>query len=160
MMPTISLSNSTLESVTARTLVCAAVVLGLAGCSDKAKPKYDECVALESKWDTVKARDACKAAAEIAPNSKSGKLAAGKLTYLNEQADKILAEKAKKEAPCKTGKWVTHCKWKDKPRPNLLEGPTFARCNTDADEVRIVGMVCPICECSDRFVDPYKDEPQ
>jgi hypothetical protein len=136
-----------------------ALLACVSGCSDKAKPKYDECVALEAKWDTIKAREACKAAAEIAPNSKSGKLAAGKLTYLNEQADKLQAEKNKKEAPCKTGKWVTHCKWKDKPRPNLLEAPTFARCNTEADEVRIVGMVCPVCECSDRFVDPYKDQP-
>ncbi len=131
------------------------LALGVSGCSDKAKPKYDECVALESKWETPAARDACKAAADISPNSQYGKLAAGKLTYLNPQADKILGEKAKKEAPCRTGKWVTHCKWKGEPRPNLLEGPTFSKCNTDADEVRIVGMVCPICECSDRFVDPY-----
>jgi hypothetical protein len=147
------------SNLAARALFAIALLVGVSGCSDKAKPKYDECIALEAKWETVKARDACKAASEIAPNSKSGKLAAGKLSYLNEQANKILAEKSKKEAPCKTGKWVTHCKWKDKPRPNLLEAATFARCNTEADEVRIVGMVCPVCECSDRFVDPYKDQP-
>jgi hypothetical protein len=155
-MPMFMQRNSNLFTLLAQALVCVTLV-GLSGCSDKAKPKYDECVALESKWETVQARDACKAAAEIAPKSKSGKLAAGKLTYLNEQAGKILAEKSKKEAPCKTGKWVTHCKWKDKPRPNLMEAATFARCNTEADEVRVVGMVCPVCECSDRFVDPYKD---
>jgi hypothetical protein len=158
MMRMTPLHSSTLSRVTPQALMVLVLALGLSGCTDKAKPKYEECVALESKWDTVKARDACKAAAEIDPKSKSGKLAAGKLTYLNEQADKILAAKAKKDAPCTTGKWVTHCKWKGKPRPNLLEATTFAKCNTEADEVRIVGMVCPICECSDRFDDPYKDQ--
>jgi len=108
-MPMFTLRTSNLSTLLAQTLMSVALVVGVSGCSDKAKPKYDECVALESKWETVQARDACKAASEIAPNSKSGKLAAGKLTYLNEQADKILAEKSKKEAPCKTGKWVTHC---------------------------------------------------
>jgi hypothetical protein len=142
----------------ARGLLLIALVVGTTGCSDKAKPKYDECVALETKWKTIEARDACKAAAALDPNSKSGKLAAGKLTYLNEQADKLLAEKSKKEAPCKVGKWVTHCIYQGKPRPTLLEANTFARCNTEADEVRIVGMTCPVCECADRFVDPYKKE--
>jgi len=156
-MPTFTQHTSNLSTLPARTLLSVALVVGVSGCSDKAKAKYDECVALEAKWETVQARDACIAAADIDPSSKSGRLAVGKLTYLNEQANKILAEKAKKEAPCKTGKWVTHCKWKDKPRPNLLEAATFARCNTEADEVRVVGMVCPVCECSDRFVDPYKD---
>ena len=146
-----------LSTLTAEALLAVALVVGVSGCSDKAKPKYEECVAFEGKWETVKARDACKAAADISPKSKSGKLAAGKLTYLNEQADKILAEKAKKEAPCKVGKWVTHCFYKGHPRPNFLEAPTYARCNTEADEVRIVGMTCPVCECADRFVDPYKD---
>lgn len=150
--------SSKLSTLTSQALLVVTLVVGVSGCQDKAQPKYEECVALESKWQTVDARDACKAASEIAPNSKCGKLAAGKLSYLNDQANKILAEKAKKDAPCRTGKWVTHCKWKGEPRPNLLEGPTFARCNTDADEVRIVGMVCPICECSDRFVDPYPNQ--
>lgn len=133
-------------------------LLGALGCSDKAKPKYDECVALEAKWETVKARDACKEAAALAPDSKSGKLAAGKLTYLEEQAQKILSQKAEKERPCKVGKWVTHCIWKGTPRPGLLEAPTYAKCNQEADEVRVVGMTCPECECADRFVDPYKDK--
>src|SRR5512142_1434001 len=157
-MPNAPQRNSNRLLVATQSLLALALLVGTSGCSDKAKPNYDECVALEAKWDTVAARDACKAAAAADPNSKLGKAAAGKLSYLNEQADKILAEKSKKEAPCKTGKWVTHCKWKDKPRPNLLEATTFARCNTEADEVRIVGMVCPVCECSDRFVDPYKDQ--
>jgi hypothetical protein len=128
------------------------------GCEDKAKAKYDECVALETKWETVKARDACKAAAEISPDSKCGKLAAGKLSYLNEQAAKVLSEQAKKATPCKVGKWVTHCKYQGKPRPGLLEAATFAKCNTEADEMRVIGMTCPVCECADRFVDPYKPE--
>jgi hypothetical protein len=153
MTSTAARKPSQLSTLTSQVLLALALVVG--GCADKAQPKYDECVALEAKWDTVKARDACKEAAAIAPNSKCGKLAAGKLTYLNEQAAKILAEKAKKEAPCRTGKWVTHCKYKGVPRPNLLEAPTFAQCNSEADETRIVDMVCPICECSDRFVDPY-----
>jgi len=147
--------NSAITHLTSLSLLVASLASGLSGCgTDKAKPKFDECVALEAK-DTIAARDACKAASEADPKSKNGQLAAGKLTYLDPAADKLLREKNKKEAPCKTGKWVTHCKWKGEPRPNLLEGPTFAKCNTDADEVRIVGMVCPICECSDRFVDPY-----
>jgi len=155
MTPTPTERSFKLSTLTSQALLVVTLFAAVSGCADKAKPKYDECVALESKWETVQARDACKAASEISPNSKFGKLAAGKLSYLNDQATKILAEKSKKEAPCRTGKWVTHCKWKGEPRPNLLEGPTFAKCNTDADEVRIVGMVCPICECSDRFVDPY-----
>ena len=146
--------TSLLHTLTTQSMLVVSLALALSGCADKAKPKFDECVALEAK-ETIAARDACKAASEIDPKSKSGQLAAGKLSYLNPAADKLLKEKNKKEAPCKTGKWVTHCKWKGEPRPNLLEGPTFAKCNTDADEVRIVGMVCPICECSDRFVDPY-----
>src|SRR5512145_904180 len=88
-----------------------------AGCQDKAKAKFDECVAFEAKWETVKARDACKAAVELDPNSRSGKAAAGKLTYLNEQADKIVGEEQKANAPCKVRKWVTRCMWKGKPRP-------------------------------------------
>lgn len=143
---------------TAQVLLACGFAIWTSGCEDKAQPKYDECVAFEAKWETVKARDACKAAVEASPDSKAGKLAAGKLTYLEAEAKKILDKKAVKEAPCKTGKWVTHCKWKDKPRPNLLEATTYARCNQDADEVRVVGMVCPECECSDRFVDPYAEK--
>jgi hypothetical protein len=158
MMPTPMQPTAKPLPLTSRTLLVVALVVGAIGCSDKAKPKYEECVALETKWKTLEARDACKAAAALDPNSKSGKLAAGKLTYLNEQADKLQAEKNKKEAPCKVGKWVTHCIYQGKPRPTLLEAKTFARCNTEADEVRIVGMTCPVCECADRFVDPYKKE--
>jgi len=150
--------TSKILTVAARALLAVLLVGGFSGCKDKAKPKFDECVAFEAEWETVKARDACKEAAEIAPNSRSGKLAAGKLTYLNEQADKIVAEKEKKDAPCKVGKWVTHCMWKGKPRPNFLEAETYAKCNRDADEVRIIGMTCPECECADRFVSPYKNE--
>ena len=151
-------THRTLNPSTLTVMALLTVVVGVCGCTDKAKAKFDECVALETKWETVKARDACKAAAETSPDSKFGKRAAGKLPYLNEQAAKLLAEKAKKEAPCKVGKWVTHCLHNGKPRPTLLEAPTFARCNTEADEVRIVGMTCPVCECADRFVDPYKKE--
>ena len=158
MTPTPKARTINLTTHLSRTLLGIALAVGLTACSDKAKPKWDECVALETKWDTIKARDACKAAAEISPNSKCGKLAAAKLTYLNEQADKAQAEKNKKEAPCKVGKWVTHCLYQGKPRPTLLEASTFARCNTEADEVRVVGMTCPICECADRFVDPYKKD--
>jgi hypothetical protein len=148
--------RSTFSSLTTPALLIVALSVGVAGCSDKAKPKYDECVALEAKWETVKARDACKEAAKI--DSKYGKLAAGKLTYLNEQADKVVAETNKKKAPCKVGKWVTHCIWKGKPRPNFLEAPTYAQCNQEADQVRIIGMTCPDCECADRFVSPYKKD--
>ena len=150
--------HTKLVTHTAEALLAVAILIGASGCSDKAKPKFDECVALESKWDIINAREACKASAEISPNSKYGKLAAGKLTYLNVRADKDLAVKAKKDAPCKVGKWVTHCIWKGKPRPGLLEANTYAKCNSEADEVRVVGMTCPECECADRFVDPYKKD--
>jgi hypothetical protein len=158
MKPTPMQRTSNLTFPTLHLLLGVALLIGASGCEDKAKAKFDECVALETKWETVKARDACKAAAEISPNSKSGKLAAGKLSYLNEQAEKVLTAKAKKDAPCKVGKWVTHCMYQGKPRPTLLEAETFARCNTEADEVRVIGMTCPVCECADRFVDPYKKE--
>lgn len=158
MTPTPSPDHSKYSPLTTRALLLVGLVVVASGCTDKAKAKYDECVALETKWETVKARDACKAAADIDPKSKSGKLASGKLSYLNEQAAKLLAEKSKKEAPCKVGKWVTHCLYQGKPRPGLLEAVTFARCNTEADEMRVIGMTCPICECADRFVDPYKKE--
>lgn len=150
--------NSKLSPAIWLVLLAVGWIPGLVGCQDKAKAKFDECVALETKWETVKARDACKAAADLDPNSKSGKAAAGKLTYLNEQAEKLLAAKAKKDAPCKVGKWVTHCLYQGKPRPKFLEAETFAKCNTEADEVRIIGMTCPVCECADRFVSPYKME--
>jgi hypothetical protein len=149
---------SRLTHLTLEAVLAFALVIGVTGCSDKAKPKYEECVKLEATWETVKARDACKEAAKISPDSKYGKLASGKLTYLNEQADKIVAETNKKKAPCKVGKWVTHCKWKGVPRPNFLEAPTYAQCNQEADQVRIIGMTCPDCECADRFVSPYKKE--
>jgi hypothetical protein len=158
MTPMRTQRNLKLLSLASQAWLSVALVVGISGCEDKAKPKFDECVALETKWETVKAREACKAAAEISPNSKAGKAAAGKLTYLNEQAGKILAEKAKKDAPCKVGKWVTHCIYQGKPRPGLLEANTYARCNTEADEMRVIGMHCPVCECADRFVDPNKPE--
>lgn len=157
-MPVTTQHPLKLVNLTSQVLIAIALLGAVSGCADKAKPKYDECVALETKWETVKARDACKAATELSADSKHGKLAAGKLTYLNAQADKLLAEKAKKDAPCKVGKWVTHCLYQGKPRPTLLEAETFAKCNTEADEVRVVGMTCPVCECADRFVDPYKKE--
>lgn len=158
MMPSLSQRPSKLFNLTAESLLLVALAVALGGCSDKAKPKYDECVALEAKWETVKARDACKEAAKISPDSKYGKLASGKLTYLNEQADKIVAKTNKKRAPCKVGKWVTHCKWKGEPRPKFLESPTYAQCNQEADQVRIIGMTCPDCECADRFVSPYQKD--
>jgi hypothetical protein len=158
-METVSTTcTSKLFRVTGRALLALAVAVVASGCQDKAKPQFEECVKLESEWEIIKARDACRAAVEADPKSKSGKLAAGKLTYLNEQADKEQAEKDKKEAPCKVGKWVTHCMWKGKPRPNFLEAPTYAKCNKDADEVRVIGMTCPECECADRFVSPYQKE--
>lgn len=127
----------------------------LAGC-DKAKTSYDECLKLEAKWDPIGAEAACEAAVKAAPNSKSGKAAAAKLEALREVAAK---ERAKREAaaprPCKSGKWVTRCIWKGKPRPTLLEGETAAKCNQDAAELQTIEMSCPACVC----IDDYKEEP-
>ncbi len=136
----------------------AAVLLGaalLAGCTDKAKASYEECLKLEAKWDPIGAQAACEAAVKADPNSKSGKAAAAKLLALQEEAEKARAKKAASEPkPCKAGKWVTRCIWKGKYRPTLLEGPTAAKCNQDAGELQTIEMSCPACVCADDYKDP------
>ena len=136
----------------------ALAALAASGCGDKAKASYDECVQAEGKWDFVKAREACEAAAKADPNSKSGKAAQAKLARLREQAEKALAEKAAETKPCKAGKWVTRCVWKGEPRPNLMEGETAAACNQQASQVQGIDMVCPACVCADDYKEEEKKE--
>ncbi|MFC1641366.1 hypothetical protein ACFL5O_01570 [Myxococcota bacterium] len=130
---------------------------------DKAQPAWDECVALTAKDQLIQARAACQAAAKADPNSKAGKLAAGKLEALNPLADELEAKnKTAHDAatrPCKAKKYVTRCIYKGKPRPTLLDGSTLAQCNQDAHQLRqTIGMICPSCVCEDDFVDENKGE--
>ncbi len=121
------------------------------GC-DKAKTSYDRCLLIESQGDLEVAREACREAVRVAPNSKSGKAAAEKLKSLDQKISEVNARKGfpDKDPPCKGGKWVTRCKWKGEKRPNPLEATTKARCNQDAYElVAGVGMECPTCVCID-----------
>ena len=146
----------------ARSTPCSALalvlVLSVSGCKDKAQAKYEECVALEADYKPAEALAACKAAVELSPDTTFGQRAAGKVIFLESEVKKLVESEKAKTRPCKAGKWVTHCKWKGKPRPNFLEANTYAKCNQEADEVRIVGMTCPECECADDFVSPYKDQ--
>lgn len=71
------------------------------GCEDKAEPRYNECVAFEAKGDVLKASIACEDAIKIDASSKSGKLAAEKLTALQpalEKRKKDADEQRKKDA--------------------------------------------------------------
>jgi hypothetical protein len=136
----------------------AAALLAAAACADKAKPDYEKCVKLEAEYKTVEARDACRAAVKADPNSKSGQAAANKLVSLNLEADKIVAREKEQLSHCPSGIWVTRCLYKGKPRPNLLEAPSRAKCNTDSSQLGMVGVTCPDCVCKDRFVEPYDEE--
>jgi len=140
--------------------VLLALAVGIAACgTDKAKEPFEQCVQLEASKKLVEAREACEAAVKADPNSESGKAALGKLEgYLREQADKVLAEKAKEHRPCPSHTWVTHCKWKGEPRPDLLEAETKAACDSEAHQVSVIGMTCPECECKDYFEDPYAEK--
>ena len=144
-------------SVCARCLAAIAL-LSAAACADKAKADYDKCVKLEAEYKTVEARDACRAAVKADPKSKSGQAAANKLVTLNLEADKIVARDKAQVAHCPSGIWVTRCMWKGKPRPNLMEAPTRAKCNTDASQLGMVGVTCPDCVCKDNFVEPYDED--
>ena len=62
-------------------LVTVGLVLAVAGCKDKAEPKYTECVALERE-SVPKAREACEAAVRADPLSEKGRAAAAKLPAL------------------------------------------------------------------------------
>ena len=144
-------------------VVLVVLVLVLFVFRDKARPAWEECVALTAKDELIQARAACQAAVQADPNSKSGLKAAGKLEVLNPLADELEAKnKATKEArtrPCKSKKYVTRCIYKGEPRPTLLDGPTLSQCNQDAHQLRqTIGMICPSCVCADDFVDDKKDE--
>ena len=73
--------------------------LVVTGCADKAQPKYDECVKLESSGDLKGAVAACEAAVAASPESKSGKAASDKVTTLKaaikKQEDAARAEAEK-----------------------------------------------------------------
>lgn len=81
--------------------VCTLVV----GC-DTAKAGYLECESLERKGDVSAARDACEKAAEKAPTSKFGILAANKAEQLRS------SEKASLEAKARDQQKALD-KWKD-----------------------------------------------
>ena len=91
------------------------------------------------------------------PDSKSGKAAQAKLSYLEKKAAEIEEKKRRETGPCKSHKWVTRCVWKGEPRPNLLEGDTKAACNQEAHQSSVIGMTCPDCVCKDYWKEPYDD---
>jgi len=81
------------------------VALALAfsvGCADKAKPKYDECEALENQRRLEDAVDACKAAVAASATSRAGKAAAERLAYLAPKLD--AAQKAVQAAKATAAK--------------------------------------------------------
>ncbi len=154
-MPHVLDDRSTVRPRPARVAAVLLAAALLAGCGDKAKASYDECLKLEAKWDPIGAQAACEAAVKADPNSKSGQAAAAKLVSLKEAAEKERLKKAAADPkPCKAGKWVTRCIWKGKYRPTLLEGPTAAKCNQDAGELQTIEMSCPACVCADDYKDP------
>jgi len=137
-----------------RLVVGAALLVALLPGCDGAKASFKRCELMEAQGDLDLAREACREAVTLSPNSQSGKAAAEKLKSLDQR---ISAKKAArgfpdKDPPCKGGKWVTRCKWKGEWRPNPMEATTKARCNQDADELRDgVDMECPTCVCIDDF---------
>jgi hypothetical protein len=135
-------------------VVGAALLLALLLGCDKAKSSYKRCEVIEAQGDLEVAREACREAVAVAPNSKSGKAAAEKIKALDQKIAELHFKKGfpDRDPPCKGGKWVTRCKWKGEKRPNPLEAATKARCNQDAYElVAGVGMECPTCVCIDDF---------
>lgn len=70
----------------------------LAGCTDKAKAQYDQCVLLEQSYDVKGAAAACSAAVAADPNSTSGQAAAKKLEDLRGVEDKMATEERDKAA--------------------------------------------------------------
>ncbi len=135
-------------------VVGAALLVALLPGCDKAKGSFQRCEIIEAQGDPDVARDACREAVALSPDSKSGKAAAEKLKSLDQRISARQAGKGfpDKDPPCKGGKWVTRCKWKGEWRPNPLEATTKARCNQDGNELREgVDMECPTCVCIDDF---------
>jgi hypothetical protein len=146
--------HSTVSARHVLTVVSAALLLALLPGCDKAKGSFKRCEVIEAQGDFDVAREACREAVALSPNSKSGKAAAEKLKSLDQRISAAHAAKGfpDKDPPCKGGKWVTRCKWKGEKRPNPMEATTKARCNQDAYElVAGVGMECPTCVCIDDF---------
>jgi hypothetical protein len=61
--------------------VAIGLIAAVTGCSDKAEPKYTECVALEGE-SVPKAKEACEEAVRADPLSTKGRAAAEKLAQL------------------------------------------------------------------------------
>ncbi len=146
--------GATLSARHVLTVVGAALLLALLPGCDKAKGSFKRCELIEAQGDLEVAREACREAVALSPDSKSGKAATEKLKSLDQRISAKNAAKGfpDKDPPCKGGTWVTRCKWKGEKRPNPLEATTKARCNQDAYElVAGVGMECPTCVCIDDF---------
>jgi hypothetical protein len=159
--PNMNTSQATVDRLSttlARRLVFASLLVAGACACDKAKSSYEQCMAHEAKWEFVKARDACRAAVKADPESKSGKAAQAKLAYLEAEAEKALFQKLKESGHCKSGKWVTRCMWKGKPRPTRIEAESKAACNQEAASSSVIGMTCPDCVCEDYWEEPYDEE--
>jgi hypothetical protein len=88
--------------------LCALIALGIVGCStDKAKPKYEECLKLERDGFPGRALPVCREAAQEDPESTYGKKATEKADEIavklvqaetKEQQDKANASQAQEQA--------------------------------------------------------------
>jgi len=75
------------------------MLVGLVGCADKAKPDYDRCVQADAAGDLPGALVACAAAISADPKSESGKLAAAKVTEIEQRKkDAVVAANEKARA--------------------------------------------------------------
>lgn len=74
-------------------VVVASVILA-AGCTDKAKPNYEKCLAADKAGDLQSAWSACLAASFDDPNSSSGKAAGVKLEELRPRYNQWQADQA------------------------------------------------------------------
>jgi hypothetical protein len=66
-------------------LVAAVMALGLAACTDKAKPYLESCTDFATKGDLSAARDACENATKADPTSSAGKAATEKIQAIDKQ---------------------------------------------------------------------------
>ncbi len=79
------------------TAVVMTILIGIAGCGDKAKRSLDLCEQDEKAGDLASARKACEDAVSLDANSPSGKVAATKLGALKQAIEKADADAAAKK---------------------------------------------------------------
>lgn len=90
--------NSRKCAVYAGSGLLAVAAMTFAGCQDKAKASYDQCLQLDLKGDIPGAWDACTAATVADPASNDGKAAGAKLADMKPGYEFWQREQAKKAA--------------------------------------------------------------